>query len=144
MAALLNAAVPDIAGYLKRHEDKPLLRFITCGSVDDGKSTLIGRLLVDSKTVLQDQLAGVERGGEAVEEQREVELAALGADPLRVRLERLELVVMELPRLVQQPADQGALAVVDAAAGDEAQQLLVLPLAEVLVHRDVVKLLAQK
>jgi sulfate adenylyltransferase subunit 1 len=40
------------------------LRFITCGSVDDGKSTLIGRLLVDSKTVLQDQLAGVERGGE--------------------------------------------------------------------------------
>ncbi|RYZ11776.1 MAG: sulfate adenylyltransferase, partial [Comamonadaceae bacterium] len=39
------------------------LRFITCGSVDDGKSTLIGRLLVDSKTVLQDQLAGVQRGG---------------------------------------------------------------------------------
>ncbi len=41
------------------------LKFITCGSVDDGKSTLIGRLLVDSKTVLQDQLAGVQRGGEA-------------------------------------------------------------------------------
>jgi len=40
------------------------LRFITCGSVDDGKSTLIGRLLVDSKTVLQDQLAGVQRNGE--------------------------------------------------------------------------------
>jgi sulfate adenylyltransferase subunit 1 len=40
------------------------LKFITCGSVDDGKSTLIGRLLVDSKTVLQDQLAGVQRGGE--------------------------------------------------------------------------------
>ncbi|MGI4777226.1 MAG: sulfate adenylyltransferase subunit 1 [Janthinobacterium lividum] len=40
------------------------LRFITCGSVDDGKSTLIGRLLVDSKTVLRDQLAGVQRGGE--------------------------------------------------------------------------------
>src|SRR5947209_11285256 len=40
------------------------LRFITCGSVDDGKSTLIGRLLVDSKTVLQDQLAGVQRSGE--------------------------------------------------------------------------------
>jgi sulfate adenylyltransferase subunit 1 len=43
---------------------RPALRFITCGSVDDGKSTLIGRLLVDSKTVLQDQLAGVQRGGE--------------------------------------------------------------------------------
>ncbi|VTU29373.1 sulfate adenylyltransferase subunit 1 [Variovorax sp. PBL-E5] len=40
------------------------LRFITCGSVDDGKSTLIGRLLVDSKAVLQDQLAGVQRSGE--------------------------------------------------------------------------------
>jgi sulfate adenylyltransferase subunit 1 len=42
----------------------PALRFITCGSVDDGKSTLIGRLLVDSKSVLQDQLAGVQRAGE--------------------------------------------------------------------------------
>lgn len=40
------------------------LRFITCGSVDDGKSTLIGRLLVDSRSVLQDQLAGVQRSGE--------------------------------------------------------------------------------
>ena len=42
----------------------PALRLITCGSVDDGKSTLIGRLLVDSKSVLQDQLAGVQRSGE--------------------------------------------------------------------------------
>ena len=40
------------------------LKFITCGSVDDGKSTLIGRLLVDTKAVLQDQLAGVQRSGE--------------------------------------------------------------------------------
>ena len=40
------------------------LRFITCGSVDDGKSTLIGRLLVDSRAVLQDQLASVSRSGE--------------------------------------------------------------------------------
>jgi sulfate adenylyltransferase subunit 1 len=43
---------------------KAALKFITCGSVDDGKSTLIGRLLVDSKAVLQDHLAGVQRGGE--------------------------------------------------------------------------------
>ena len=43
---------------------KPALKFITCGSVDDGKSTLIGRLLVDSRAVLQDHLAGVQRGGE--------------------------------------------------------------------------------
>jgi sulfate adenylyltransferase subunit 1 len=45
-------------------EHDAALRFITCGSVDDGKSTLIGRLLVDSKSVLQDQLAGVQRSGE--------------------------------------------------------------------------------
>jgi sulfate adenylyltransferase subunit 1 len=43
---------------------KSALKFITCGSVDDGKSTLIGRLLVDSRAVLQDHLAGVQRGGE--------------------------------------------------------------------------------
>jgi sulfate adenylyltransferase subunit 1 len=43
---------------------RPALKFITCGSVDDGKSTLIGRLLVDSKSVLQDHLAGVQRQGE--------------------------------------------------------------------------------
>jgi len=46
------------------HDHAAALRFITCGSVDDGKSTLIGRLLVDSKAVLQDQLAGVQRSGE--------------------------------------------------------------------------------
>jgi sulfate adenylyltransferase subunit 1 len=46
------------------HDHASALRFITCGSVDDGKSTLIGRLLVDSKSVLQDQLAGVQRSGE--------------------------------------------------------------------------------
>ena len=62
----------DIATYLKQHEDKPLLRFITCGSVDDGKSTLIGRLLYDSKRLFDDQLAALSadskrhgtRGGE--------------------------------------------------------------------------------
>jgi sulfate adenylyltransferase subunit 1 len=47
-----------------RHDHVSALKFITCGSVDDGKSTLIGRLLVDSKAVLQDQLAGVQRSGE--------------------------------------------------------------------------------
>ncbi|MFM9426760.1 sulfate adenylyltransferase subunit 1 [Variovorax sp. GrIS 2.14] len=56
---------PDLTEVLNHAGDTgTALRFITCGSVDDGKSTLIGRLLVDSKTVLQDQLAGVQRGGE--------------------------------------------------------------------------------
>ena len=45
-------------------DTRAALRFVTCGSVDDGKSTLIGRLLVDSRAVLQDHLAGVQRGGE--------------------------------------------------------------------------------
>ncbi|MGO1499907.1 MAG: sulfate adenylyltransferase subunit CysN [Marinobacter sp.] len=50
----------DIDQYLKAHEHKSLLRFITCGSVDDGKSTLIGRLLFESKMLFEDQLAAVE------------------------------------------------------------------------------------
>ena len=50
----------DIKAYLQRHETTSLLRFITCGSVDDGKSTLIGRLLHDSKMIYEDQLAAVQ------------------------------------------------------------------------------------
>ena len=46
----------DITSYLNRHESKDLLRFLTCGSVDDGKSTLIGRLLYDSHMIYEDQL----------------------------------------------------------------------------------------
>jgi len=51
----------DIEGYLHQHENKELLRFITCGSVDDGKSTLIGRLLHDSKMIFEDQLAAINK-----------------------------------------------------------------------------------
>jgi bifunctional enzyme CysN/CysC len=50
----------DIDAYLDTHANKSMLRFITCGSVDDGKSTLIGRLLYDSKTIFEDQLAALE------------------------------------------------------------------------------------
>ena len=49
----------DVAPYLQQHETKSLLRFITCGSVDDGKSTLIGRLLHDTKRLLDDQLSNL-------------------------------------------------------------------------------------
>jgi len=52
--------VTDIEGYLDAHERKSMLRFITCGSVDDGKSTLIGRLLYESKLVFEDHLAALE------------------------------------------------------------------------------------
>jgi len=51
----------DIEAYLRQHENKELLRFITCGSVDDGKSTLIGRLLHDSKMIFEDQLAAINK-----------------------------------------------------------------------------------
>ncbi len=50
----------DIDAYLEQHRHKTMLRFITCGSVDDGKSTLIGRLLYDSKMIFEDQLAHLE------------------------------------------------------------------------------------
>ncbi|GAB1481160.1 sulfate adenylyltransferase subunit CysN [Paracoccaceae bacterium] len=50
----------DIEAYLLKHQHKTMLRFITCGSVDDGKSTLIGRLLYDSKMIFEDQLASLE------------------------------------------------------------------------------------
>jgi bifunctional enzyme CysN/CysC len=54
----------DITSYLAQHERKELLRFLTCGSVDDGKSTLIGRLLYDSQLVYEDQLAAVQKESE--------------------------------------------------------------------------------
>ena len=50
----------DIEAYLHQHQHKSLLRFLTCGSVDDGKSTLIGRMLYDSKMIFEDQLAALE------------------------------------------------------------------------------------
>ena len=56
----------DIDAYLIQHQHKSLLRFITCGSVDDGKSTLIGRLLYDSKMIFEDQLAALEADSKRV------------------------------------------------------------------------------
>src|SRR5258707_6597849 len=55
-----DAAAREVEAYLLANERKSLLRFITCGSVDDGKSTLIGRLLYDSKMLFEDQLAALE------------------------------------------------------------------------------------
>ena len=55
-----NKISTDIEAYLKEHENKDMLRFLTCGSVDDGKSTLIGRMLYDSKMIFDDQLSAAE------------------------------------------------------------------------------------
>lgn len=68
----------DILGYLKQHENKDLLRFITCGNVDDGKSTLIGRLLHDSKLIFEDQLAAIARDSKKYNTtDQEIDLALL-------------------------------------------------------------------
>lgn len=68
----------DIDAYLERHQHKSLLRFITCGSVDDGKSTLIGRLLYDSKMIFEDQLAALEADSKRVGTQgQEIDFALL-------------------------------------------------------------------
>lgn len=56
----------DIEAYLKQHENKDLLRFLTCGNVDDGKSTLIGRLLYDSKLIFEDHLSALQKDNERV------------------------------------------------------------------------------
>ena len=68
----------DIDAYLELHQHKSLLRFITCGSVDDGKSTLIGRLLYDSKMIFEDQLAALEADSKRVGTQgQEIDFALL-------------------------------------------------------------------
>jgi len=55
----MDPAKSDLESYLSLHERKDLLRFITCGSVDDGESTLIGRLLYESNVIFEDQLASL-------------------------------------------------------------------------------------
>src|SRR5437762_13427416 len=68
----------DIEAYLHAHQHKTMLRFITCGSVDDGKSTLIGRLLYDSKMIFEDQLAALEADSKRVGTQgQEIDFALL-------------------------------------------------------------------
>ena len=70
----------DIHSYLQQHEHKSLLRLLTCGSVDDGKSTLIGRLLHDSKLVYEDQLAAVKQAslsGQGNQDSGQLDLALL-------------------------------------------------------------------
>ena len=71
MAHQSNLIESDILSYLKAQEHKSLLRFITCGSVDDGKSTLIGRLLYESKLIYEDQLAALEKDSKKVGTQGE-------------------------------------------------------------------------
>ncbi|WFE73813.1 sulfate adenylyltransferase subunit CysN [Roseinatronobacter sp. S2] len=78
----------DIDKYLETHQHKTMLRFITCGSVDDGKSTLIGRLLYDSKMIFEDQLAILEADSKRVGTQGEAIDFALLVDGLAAEREQ--------------------------------------------------------
>ncbi len=78
----------DIDAYLETHQHKTMLRFITCGSVDDGKSTLIGRLLYDSKMIFEDQLATLEADSKRVGTQGEAIDFALLVDGLAAEREQ--------------------------------------------------------
>ncbi|WFU92099.1 sulfate adenylyltransferase subunit CysN (plasmid) [Rhizobium sp. CC1099] len=75
MSYLQTVPPHDIEAHLTEHDKKSILRFITCGSVDDGKSTLIGRLLYDAKLIFEDQLANLGRVGAA--NGKEIDLALL-------------------------------------------------------------------
>ena len=78
----------DIEAYLQQQERKQILRFLTCGSVDDGKSTLIGRLLHDSKTIYEDQLDAIRRDSRSTGTQRDDMDLALLVDGLQAEREQ--------------------------------------------------------
>jgi len=78
----------DIDAYLQQHQRKSLLRFITCGSVDDGKSTLIGRLLYDAKQIFEDQLAALEADSRRIGTQGQAIDFALLVDGLAAEREQ--------------------------------------------------------
>ena len=85
---MLLETVPDIHEYLALHERKEILRFLACGSVDDGKSTLIGRLLHDSKMIYDDQLDAIRRDSKTIGTQRDSVDLALLVDGLQAEREQ--------------------------------------------------------
>src|ERR1043166_6239144 len=88
MAHKSDLIATDIEAYLKAHQQKSLLRFITCGSVDDGKSTLIGRLLYESKMIFEDQIGALEADSRRVGSQGEKIDFALLVDGLAAEREQ--------------------------------------------------------
>lgn len=88
MAHKSDLIAEDIDAYLDQHQNKSLLRFITCGSVDDGKSTLIGRLLYESKLIFEDQLNALEADSKKVGTQGENIDFALLVDGLAAEREQ--------------------------------------------------------
>ena len=118
----------DVGG--RRTGDHVARVLLVAGGVGDDELATLGR---EEPVGHVDRDALLALGGQAVEQQREVEVAALGADLGRVGLERGEVILEHEVRLVEQAADERRLAVVDAAAGDEPQQALVLVRGQVLL-----------
>ena len=88
MSHISNLIATDIDSYLKSHEEKSLLRFITCGSVDDGKSTLIGRMLYESHMLFDDQLSSLKTDSKKIGTQGEKIDFALLVDGLAAEREQ--------------------------------------------------------
>src|SRR5215831_7781767 len=88
MAHVSDMIAQDIDAYLHAHEHKSLLRLLTCGSVDDGKSTLLGRLLYDAKMIFEDQLAALVADSQRVGTQGEALDFALLVDGLAAEREQ--------------------------------------------------------
>ena len=88
MAHVSELISTDIDSYLKSHEEKSLLRFITCGSVDDGKSTLIGRMLYESQMLFDDQLSALKSDSKKIGTQGEEIDFALLVDGLAAEREQ--------------------------------------------------------
>ena len=88
MSHISSLIATDIDSYLKSHEEKSLLRFITCGSVDDGKSTLIGRMLYESHMLFDDQLSSLKIDSKKVGTQGEEIDFALLVDGLAAEREQ--------------------------------------------------------
>src|SRR2546430_51285 len=108
-----NTAYEGFSAFLERNMNTDLLRFTTAGSVDDGKSTLIGRLLHDSKAVYEDQLASVKKS-RINRTTGAVDAALLhGGQPIFI----------DGLGIVQETPDQGGLAVVDASGCSEAEKI---------------------
>ena len=101
MTEKMNLIAHNFDNYLDSHENKELLRFITCGSVDDGKSTLIGRLLHDSKMIYEDQLASLKKNNISSDTPADSESFDLAAIVDGLQAEREEREASSRPRRLE-------------------------------------------
>ena len=122
----------DIEAYLEQHQKKTLLRFITCGSVDDGKSTLIGRLLYDSKMIFEDQLAALEADSRRIGTQgQNIDFVWRFAEGRFERLPSLAAELVELKVDIIMPATPPAIYAAKSASKESLGTLSIQPRVDV-------------